>query len=196
MAGLPPGLPTTFTTQTARRRGIHPRDLYAWRDGGLLLELSRGIFRRADGPPASWPDLLAVAYRFPRAVVFGLSAAVVHDLTDDLPPAVQIAVSADVHPPRIAYPPTTVFRLAPSIFSIGVERLEAAPGEFTQVYDPARTVVDLMRMRARLGEPTAHAALWRYLRRSDAKPARLLDYAETLNVFGPMRLALDVARAG
>lgn len=38
-------LPSTFTTQTALACGLHPRDLYAWRDGGHLVEL--GTLSRA-----------------------------------------------------------------------------------------------------------------------------------------------------
>ena len=56
-------LPPTFTTSTALSSGVHPRDLYAWRDDGQVIELSRGVFRRAGAPEASYPDLLAVAHR-------------------------------------------------------------------------------------------------------------------------------------
>jgi predicted transcriptional regulator of viral defense system len=189
-------LPDTFTTRTARARGVHPRDLYAWREGGEIVELSRGVFRRVDAPPASYPDLLAVAYRAPRAVVCCVSAAAVHDLTDALPVAVQIAVPTRDRPPQIAYPPTEVFRFDQDTFELGLSSVDAAPGERVRVYDSARTVIDLMRLRHRLGEPLAHAALHRYLRRRDARPAQLLRLAAALDVYGPVRLALDVASAG
>ena len=154
-------LPDTFTTRTARARGVHPRNLYAWRDGGEIVELSRGVFRRADAPPASYPDLLAVAYRAPRAIVCCMSAAAVHDLTDEIPTAVQIAVPTHHRPPQITYPPTEVLRFDVTTFELGLSSAEAAPEEQIRIYDPARTVVDLMRLRHRLGEPLAHAALRR-----------------------------------
>src|SRR5665647_544657 len=121
-------LPDTFTTATARGRGVHPRDLYAWRDSGEVVELSRGVFRRADAEAASLPDLLAVAYRAPRAIVCCVSAAAVHGLTDELPGAVQIAVAARSHPPRIEYPPTSVFRFDEATFEVGMSHVDAAPG--------------------------------------------------------------------
>ena len=46
-------LAPTFTTKAALALGVHPRDLYAWRAGGLLIELSRGVFRTVDAPPAT-----------------------------------------------------------------------------------------------------------------------------------------------
>lgn len=189
-------LPPTFSTGTALAAGVHPRDLYFARDSGLIVELSYGVFRRADAPSASFPDLLAVAHRSSSAIVCLLSAAAVHDLTDEIPAAVQIAVPKTSRPPQIAFPPTTVFRFDPSTFELGLASLEAAPGESVRIYDPARTVVDLMRLRHRIGEPTALAALHRYLRRRDARPPELLRLAAALRVRGPVLHALDVASAG
>jgi predicted transcriptional regulator of viral defense system len=188
-------LPPTFTSEVALDQGISPRDLYAARDTGEIIELSRGVFRRADAPPASFPDLLAVAYRSPKAIVCLISAAVVHDLTDEIPVAVQIAVPSSNRPPRIAFPPTVVLRFGPSTFELGLTYVEAAPGEAVRIYDAERTVVDLMRLRHRVGEPTALVALRRYARRRDAKPAELLRTAAALRVYGPVLHALDVASA-
>ena len=188
-------MPDTFTSATAFSRGLHPRDLYAWRDTGEIVELSRGVFRRADAPLAAHPDLLAVSYRVPRAIVCCVSAAVVHDLTDEQPVRVQVAVPNGTHPPRIDHPPTRVFRFHPRTFELGLTSTEAASGEPVRVYDAARTVVDLMRLRHRLGESIAHAALNRYMIQPDGRPALLLEYARELGVLGPMRRALDVVSA-
>ena len=93
-------------------------------------------------------------------------------------------------------PPTEVFRFDPETFELGVMTVEAAVGERVRIYDPARTVVDLMRLRHRLGEPLAYAAMHRYLRRRDARPAALLRLATTLDVYGPLQRALDVSSVG
>lgn len=188
-------LPPTFTTRTALVHGLHPRDLYRMRDDGVLIELSRGVFRQADAPVPSWPDLLAVAYRAPNAIVCCVSALVVHDLTDEIPIAVQLALPRSHRAPRIDHPPTEVFRFASATFELGLSALEAAPGENVRVYSAERTVVDLMRLRHRLGEPLALAALRRYLRRRDGRPGELLAFARSLGVFGPVRAAIDVASA-
>lgn len=63
-----------------------------WPVGGLIAEPSRGVLRRADAPPASSPDMIAVAYRVPCAIVCCISAAAIHGLTDEMPASVQIAV--------------------------------------------------------------------------------------------------------
>lgn len=188
-------MPPTFTTKVARGLGVHPRDLYAWRDSGDIVELSRGVFRRDDAPAASYPDALAVAHRVPQAIVCCLSAADVHELTDELVGSVQFAVPKGSYLPKIDYPPTTVFQFDAETFEIGLSTFEAAPDEHVRVYDTARTVVDLMRLRHRFGEPAAHSALHRFLATPGARPALLLDYAQVLDVFGPMRAAVDIASA-
>jgi hypothetical protein len=152
----------------------------------------RGV-RRAGAPPASYPDILAVAYRAPRAVICCLSAAVVHELTDELPGSVQVAVPKGSHPPQISYPPAAVLRFGAETFGLCLSASEAAPEEQVRVYDAARTVTDLMRLRHWFGEPAAHIALIRYLAQPGARPALLLTYARALGAFGPMRTALDIA---
>ena len=55
-----------------------------------------------------------------------------------------------------------------------------------------QTVVDLMRLRRRVGEPAALIALRRYVSRQTARPGELLELARALDVLGPTRAALDV----
>ncbi len=188
-------LPTTFTTSQARRARIQYRDLYRARDDGDLIELSRGVFRKAEAAEPTWPDLLAVAHRSPKAVACLLTAAIVHDLTDEIPLAVQIAIPKGAWPPKITYPPVEVFAWNAATFDLGLTTVEAAPGERVRVYNPTRTVVDLMRLRARIGEPVAHIALQRYLARRDARVGELVDLAQSLDVAGPVRSAVDVLTA-
>jgi hypothetical protein len=124
-----------------------------------------------------------------------VSALVVHDLTDEIPTAVQVAVARTNRPPRIDYPPTEIFRFDADKFELGLSSVEAAPGEPVRLYGAERTVIDMMRPRRRLGEPLALGALRRYLRRRNARPGELLRLARSLNVLGPVRMALDVASA-
>lgn len=188
-------LPNTFTTKTALKSGVHPSTLYRWREDGEIIELSRGVFRQTDAPLPTYPDFLAAAYRSPKAIVCCLAAAAVYDLTDEIPRTVQIAVMAQQRPPRISYPPTETFRFNKATFELGLSSIEAAPGEYVRIYDSTRTVIDLMRMRHRLGEPLAHIALRRYLRERGAQPAHSLKFAAALDVYGPIRTALEVLTA-
>ncbi|HSZ30164.1 MAG TPA: hypothetical protein VK784_10470, partial [Pseudonocardiaceae bacterium] len=143
-----------------------PRDLAMLREAGEIDELSRGVYRRADAEPTAHLDLLAACTRAPHAVVCGESALSLHELIDDIPHQVHIAVPRGSHRPSISYPPTKVSQYAAGTFDFAVERFEAAPGETVPVYSPARAVVDAMRLGRAEGRSLALSALNRYLRRT------------------------------
>jgi len=100
--------------------------------------LSRGVFRQGDAPEAPHPELLGIALRVPHAVVCLVSAAALHDLTDELPRAAQIAVPCGMRSPRITYPPIEVFHFDAATFDLGLEFYEAVTGEPVRVYSAAR----------------------------------------------------------
>jgi hypothetical protein len=193
--GVLGSLPVTFTAGEAHRAGVHSRELYRWRDGGELVELSRGVFRRADAVAPTYPNFLAVAHRAPLGIVCLVSAASVWDLTDELPAVVSIAVARGTRPPRISFPPVEVSRFEVATFELGLTQIDAAPGEPVRIYSAGRTVVDLMRLRHRLGPPLALAALRRYLNAGGAQRGELIELARALDVLGPVRDALDVLEA-
>lgn len=190
------GLPATFTARQARGAGVAPRDLYRWRDQGVLWELSRGVFRTAEAAESAHLDLLAVSARVPAGVVCLESALALHELIDDIPSAVHLAIPRGAHPPKIAYPAVVAHRFDRATFDVGVSPFEAAPGEFVRVYGPARSVVDAMRLRHLVGDTLALHALGSYLRRSGQSgvPA-LLGLARTLGVEGPTRSAVEAILA-
>ncbi|MGH3929766.1 MAG: hypothetical protein ACRDTF_07290 [Pseudonocardiaceae bacterium] len=97
-------LPATFTTGRAERAGLWRRDLYLLRDAGVVNEVSRGVYRKADAPETAHLDLLAVAHRAPLAVVCLISALAVHELTDIG------AHDMSGHALRSALAPTAVYR--------------------------------------------------------------------------------------
>ena len=148
-----------------------------------------------DAADASHPELLGVAHRAPVAVICLVSAAALDDLTDELPLAVQIALPRGARSPRITHPPVEVFHFDVSTFQLGLGEVEAAPGERVRAHTAARTVVDLMRFRRRIGEPLALGALRRYLTSIGARPGLLLELARPLDVLGPVQAAVDVLEA-
>ncbi|GIF95339.1 type IV toxin-antitoxin system AbiEi family antitoxin domain-containing protein [Catellatospora citrea] len=189
-------LPPTFTAARARDAGIGSRDLRHLADSGDVDELSRGVYRRSDAPESAYLDLLAVAARCPDGVVCLESALSLHDLIDDLPGEVHLAVARGHHAPHITYPVVDVHRFDDVTFEIGVEWFEAAPGEHVRVYSPARSVVDAMRLRHRVGDGLALHALRRYLRRTGQRGVpELLRLARSFRVEGPVRFAVEAVLA-
>src|SRR3990172_773373 len=108
-------------TAQALRAGVHPRDLYALRDAGVLEQVSRGVYRLADLPPFAEPDLVTVALRVPKAVIALVSALHFHGLTTEIPHEVSVALPQGTSRPRLDWPPLRVYWLSGAMFTSGIE---------------------------------------------------------------------------
>jgi predicted transcriptional regulator of viral defense system len=171
--------------------GARWEDLYRLRDEGALIELSRGIYRVADMPASAHLDLVAVCRRVPDGMICLSSAASFWDLTDELPDSVHVAVARGRHRPRIVYPSTRVHVFAADTFALGRVHQPADGTELIAISSRERTVVDLLRLRARVGRDVALSALRAYLRRGDAKPGELLALARQLRIGSVMSEVLE-----
>jgi predicted transcriptional regulator of viral defense system len=185
----------TVTSGELIAGGARWEDLYRLRDLGALMELSRGVYRVVDAPATAHLDLVAVCRRAPAAMICLSSAASFWDLTDEMPDAVHIAVPRGAHRPRIAYPPTRVHVFAPGTFSLGRVEQHVESGEMITISSRERTLVDLMRMRSRVGRDQALGALRSYLDGRDARPGEILAMARQLRVGRAMADALETMLA-
>lgn len=83
----------------AVERGISRYMLYSLRDKGIIEPISRGVYRLADLPPISNPDLVAIALRYPNAVICLISALSFHAITTQIPHEVSLAIRRDTRSP-------------------------------------------------------------------------------------------------
>jgi predicted transcriptional regulator of viral defense system len=171
--------------------GARWEDVYGMRDSGALVEISRGVFRVADAPATAHLDLLAVCRRVPDGMICLNSAASYWDLTDEMPAAVHVAVPRGRHRPRVAYPPTQVHVFAAYTFGLGRWQEQIESGERIAISSRERTVVDLLRMRSRVGRDQALAALRHYLQSDGARPGELLALARQLRVGTVVAAAME-----
>jgi len=171
--------------------GARWEDLYRLRDSGELIEVSRGVYRVADAPATAHLDLVAVCRRAPEGMICLDSAASFWDLSDEMPDGVHLAIARGRHRPRIAYPPTRVHVFAAATFSLGREVREIDSGGMIAISSLERTVVDLMRLRSRVGRDLALGALRRYLQSDDATPGELLALARQLRIASVVSAAME-----
>lgn len=181
-----------FKAGEAVKYGVHPRNLYALRDEGFLVELSRGVYRLADAEISPYLDLVAVSRRSSQGAICLNSALSFWGLTDEVPSEVHLAVPRGTHRPVIDYPPVRVHVFAAATFDLGHERIRLDSGEEVSIYSLERSVVDALRLRNRVGADVAYEALRRYLKRPGASSGDLLRLARRLRAGGPMSDALEV----
>ena len=168
-------------TAEALKAGVHPRVLYAMRDQGLLEVLARGVFRLADRPPLSSPDLVTVAQRVPQGVFCLLSALSFHELTTQIPQEVHVAVARGAWSPRLVHPPIRVYWFAGQAFTEGIE-VHEVDGVPLRVYSPEKTLADCFKYRNKIGMDALLEALKRYRERRSVRVDALLQYARICRV--------------
>jgi predicted transcriptional regulator of viral defense system len=177
-------------TSEAIRAGIHPEELYAARDRGELLQVSRGVFRLADLPPISNPDLVTVALRAPNAVVCLVSALSFHEITTQIPHEVSIALRKGDESPRIAHPPIAVHWFSGNSFKAGIEE-HLIDGVKVRIYSPEKTLADCFKFRKKIGEDIVIESLRLYRTRRQFKADELLRFARICRVEKVMRPYLE-----
>lgn len=177
-------------TSHALKLGIHPRILYRLRDAGRLVSVTRGVYRLAELPEPSHPDLLVVARRVPQAVICLISALSFHGLTTQIPHEVHIALPRRTRCPRLDHPPLRVFLMTGAAYSEGIEThsIEGVP---IRVYGPEKTVVDCFKFRNKIGIDVAVEALRLARERKRVTPRALLQYARLCRVERVMRPYLE-----
>jgi predicted transcriptional regulator of viral defense system len=166
--------------------GIHPRTLYRLRDENRLVTVSRGLYRLADLPELSDPDLISVARRIPRAVICLVSALAFHEITTEIPHEVAIALPRTMKKPRLDYPPLRVFWFSGKALNEGVEE-NKIDGAAVRIYGPEKTVADCFKFRNKIGLDVAIEALKLCRERKGATPRKLLHYARICRVERVMR---------
>lgn len=182
-----------FRSRDAAAAGVAWRDLYALRDDGQLIELSRGLYQLAD-QHLEQVDFVAVCGRVPDGMICLNSALAYWDLTDEIPRRVHLAVSTGTHRPSIDYPPTQVHVFAAATFQLGRREVVGQAKERFWITDRERTVVDVFRLRHRVGDDLAHTGLRRYLQ-TRPQLARLASTAQALRAWGPLSHALRVLQS-
>ena len=145
-------------TVEAIAQGIQPRVLYAMREGGILETLSRGCYRLAELGPMANRDLAIVAKGAPKAVICLISALSFHEITTQIPHAVDLALPAHTHRPKLGYPPVHPHWFGGESYCQGVEQHEI-DGVPVAIYSPAKTVADCFKHRNKIGLDVAIEAL-------------------------------------
>jgi predicted transcriptional regulator of viral defense system len=165
----------------ALAKGVSRSALYGMRDEGRIVQVSRGIYRLAELPDPSEPDLSIVCLRSPRAVICLVSALAYHDLTTQVPHEVYLALPRGSRAPRIAYPPVRPFFFSGQAYASGIDE-HVLDGVRIRVYCREKTIADCFRFRNKIGMDVFLEALRLYRTAGRTKPGRILEFARTCGV--------------
>jgi predicted transcriptional regulator of viral defense system len=114
-------------------------------------------------------------------VICLVSALAYHELTTQIPHAVDLAIESGGKPPRLTFPPLRVFWFSEPAWSEGVE-VHQLDGTAVRIYGAEKSVADAFKFRRRLGQDLAIECLQAYRSRPGFDVDRLLHYARVCRV--------------
>jgi len=162
--------------------------------GGEVLRLARGLYQLPDAPLDVHHSLAEAAKKLPKGVVCLVSALVYHNLTDQLPRAVWMAIGTKDWEPKTDTPPIRTVRFTEALLSDDVltEHIEGVP---VKVFGVAKTIADCFRHRRTVGQSVALEGLQEALRKRKSTPAEIARHAERGGVATVIRPYLEALTA-
>jgi predicted transcriptional regulator of viral defense system len=173
-ADLLDNMPDTFRFSEALEH-INKRQFYNLLDSGRITPIARGLYRKSD-----WhgdEDLIEIASSAPRATIALRSALARHDLIDDIPDMLDVALPRGTWAPRTSTP-VKWHRFDPNTFDIGRDTLDIGAGREIGIYSRPRSIIDAYRLQHHEGIDLANEALKRWLRQG-GQPSELLRLARS-----------------
>lgn len=165
-------MPDTFRFSEALDH-MNRRQFYSLRDDGHIIQIARGLYRKS-----TWSgdeDLAEISSASPQATIALRSALARHDLIDDIPDRLDIAIPRGTWAPRLSTP-IRWHRFDPATFTIGRETLPIDAGTQISIYSAPRSIIDAYRLHHLEGIDLANDALKRWLRHG-GQPSELLRMA-------------------
>ncbi|WP_240309395.1 type IV toxin-antitoxin system AbiEi family antitoxin domain-containing protein [Sphingomonas ginsengisoli (ex An et al. 2013)] len=153
---------------------------------GTIVRLSRGLYQLADRPLEANQPLIEAAKLVSKGVICLVSALSYHELTDQIPRRVSMAIGPRDWLPQITYPPIRFFRFSPDALTKHVET-RTIDGVDIRVTNPARTIVDLFKYRGKVGQNVAIDGLKEVFRQRRATPAEVHNIAAEMKQWKVMQ---------
>lgn len=161
---------------------------------GEVLRLARGLYQLPDALLDVHHSLAEAAKKLPKGVICLVSALAYHDLTDQLPRAVWMAIGTKDWEPKTDTPPIRTVRFTDALLSddILTEQIEGVP---VKIFGVAKTIADCFRHRRTVGQSVALEGLQEALRKRKTTPAEITRHAERGGVATVIRPYLEALTA-
>lgn len=143
---------------------------------GAVLRLSRGLYQLADADVEANHDLAEAAKRVPKGVICLTSALAYHELTDQMPRKVWMAIGSKDWTPAEHGPRLRIIRMSDRLLQSDIE-MHQIENVSVPMFTIPRTLVDCFRHRKSVGINVAVEALRETLRQRKATPAVIAECA-------------------
>lgn len=171
--------------------GVGPETLARLVREDAIVRPARGLYQLPNAPVETAHMLAEGTVLVPKGIVCLTSALQFHELTLQMPSAIWMAIERTAWRPKFDYPRIRFVRFAGPALTEGVaqHRIE---GIEVSITEPARTIVDCFRYRAKVGLDVAMEGLREGLRRRRCTYDELWHHARKARVWSVMRPYIDV----
>jgi len=169
-------LPVAFTREAALQAGMSAALLERLVREGEVERLAHGLYLNTDAELLNW-DLAEARLRSPLTTICLTSALARHDLIDEIPARIDLALPRGKRLPEV-HAPVQWHKYDPATFDVGRRTESLGRGLDIGIYDASRSIVDAFNPRMRIPREQAIEALRNWLRRKGSQPSALLAIAE------------------
>jgi predicted transcriptional regulator of viral defense system len=176
-------------TKDAVREGISKYVFYHYIAENKFEQVGHGIY----ASPEAWEDeLYILSLRCPRGVISHDEALYYHGLIDREPMQQTITVYTGYGTARLVRDGIRVFTVKKDLLEAGRITVQTSFGHSIPIYDPERTICDIVRCKSRFEIQDYQTALKTYVSRDDKDLIRLMQYAQMFHVERKIREYMEV----
>lgn len=151
--------------------------------------VERGVYCSPD----CWrDDLYLLQLRCPKTVYSHDTALFLLDMTDQEPLRYSVTAKTGYNPSHLSADGVKVFTVKKELFGLGITKVLSPFGHEISVYNPERTVCDIVRSRNEMEIRSVQDALKRYVSRKDKNLHKLMEYAKMFHVDKNLNQYLEV----
>ena len=157
---------------------------------------SRGLERVAHGiylTPDSWGDSFYILQsRWPQAIFSHEAALYLWGLAEREPMPMTVTVKTTYNTSNLTAEGIKAYKIKQELYELGKSETQTPNGHAVAVYDPERTICDLLRSRSHVEIQDLSGALREYARWKGKNLPQLMRYAKALHVEQVLRPYLEV----
>jgi len=154
-----------------------------------LERIAHGLYMSQD----AWNDgMYIIQTRYPLAVFSHETALYLLNLAEREPIRYSITLKAGTNATRLTKQGVKVYKVKEELFDVGVIEAKSPAGHMLKVYNPERTICDLVRSRRNIEIQDLQTAIKGYVRCKEKNLPLLMRYAKFFSVEKFVRQYLEV----
>jgi hypothetical protein len=154
-----------------------------------LERAAHGLYMSRD----AWDDgMYVIQVRYPKAVFSHETALYLLSFAEREPSQYAVTLKAGTNASGLTKSGVKVYKIKYKLFEEGVIQVHSSAGHSLRVYNPERTICDLLRSRRNIEAHDLQTAIKEYVRQKDKNIPLLMRYAKAFSVEKIIRQYLEV----